>query len=362
MLYQKTGIALLKTAGDQIVPLEQGFGGEAGAFYFVPLVATFFNISSADATWLFFTGLAVTGFLVAVFPLYLETKTVLGKIIAVVGVAALTYVGWLVGDVYIAYFFTVSFFPLFLWLLQRQSRFIFAYAPLIGVVVGMGNFVRSYSALPLCVAIAVALACHCYSFKNMRKNAFLLLFFLYGGAALFDYHVKGVLQERNFFLEKHGYRNRQDPLEHTFWHSLYAGLGFITNDKNLDFSDSCSHERVKTINKNAHYLDSEYEKALRNEVLKLCIQSPHYVMRVLFAKLGVLFYFLLLFANIGLLAAYYYPKPLYVELGYWSMIAAGALPGLLTVPTTTYILGFISACALYGIYSIVYGLNQLSDV
>ncbi|NDD59208.1 MAG: hypothetical protein EBZ47_08185 [Chlamydiae bacterium] len=361
MLYQTTGIALLKTAGDHIIPLEHGFGGEAGAFYFVPLLATFFNISSAQATWLFFTTLALVGFVVGVIPLYLEAKTLLGKFIAILGVAALAYVAWLVGDVYIAYFFTVSFFPLFLWLLQRYSVLIFGYGVFLGVVVEVGNFIRSYSALPLCVGILVAFFVYLYSLSHKKLLACSVLLSLYCGTVIFDYHIQKVLRERRIFLEKQGYKDIEYPLEHTFWHAVYCGFGFITNDKNLNFSDSCSAQKVQEVDPKAQYLDAEYEKTLRNEVLKLCIKSPHYVMRVLFAKLGVLFYFLLLFANIGLIAAYYYPKPLYVELGYWSMILVSALPGLLTIPTTTYILGFISACGLYGIHSIVYLLNYRSN-
>ena len=92
VLYQKIGISLLKGTGSNVAPLEQSFGGEAGAFYFVPLVAKFFCLSPEVAVWYFFTSLAMAGTLIAGIALYVLAKTGLGRVIALCGTGALGFI------------------------------------------------------------------------------------------------------------------------------------------------------------------------------------------------------------------------------------------------------------------------------
>lgn len=357
-LYQTTGIPLLKYAGLKIVPLESGFGGEAGVFYFVPLVATFFGVSSTTAAYYFFTFLTAISAILAGSALVYYAKTYLGKGIALVAIALFSYVVWQVGDVYIGYFFAVSFFPWFLILLEKNYKVAVGYCLVMGIMLEYANFIRSYAALPVFVAVS----CVCFIFFRQNfKKSIMPLGALILGILFVRTHFNSVIKQRDdFLLQQHQTITQKDSLNHTFWHGIYAGMGFIDNDKNLKFADSCPHKKVQSINKQVKYLTEEYEALLRAEVFSLCFRNPHYVLRVLFAKLGVLFYFLLLFANVGLLAAYWYPKPLYVELGYWILMAVSALPGVLTIPITTYLLGFISACVLYGVHSILYALNKRS--
>ena len=349
------GVSLLKYSDIHPVPVEQSFGGEIGIFYFVPLIASFFKISALDATWFFLLIQVASGCLVAGTAFFSIAKTVLGKIVVVVGMIALSMIVWLVSDVYIVYFFTVSFFPWVIALLEKKHyKVLFIYSFVLGVVIEYGNFVRSFSGLPLLVGFIVATV---YFYKISRKTFFLLIPLILGIGCL-KLHVYTVIKHRDVYLKNQGYNFEKEQLQHVFWHSVYAGFGFITNNKNINFSDSCSANRVKKINSQAEYLKPLYESTLRNEVLKLCIYSPHYVLRVLFAKLGVLFYYLLLFANIGLIMTLYYPKPLYIEYSYWAMLLISALPGILTIPNTLYLLGFVSVAVLYGIHSIIYALNM----
>lgn len=321
----------------------------------MPLIATFFNISALSAAWWFLLVQVVVGWVVSVSAFLTIAKTFLGKVIVIFALSALTVVAWLISDVYITYFFTVSFFPWLLVLLERKYyKTLFAYVFLLGIIVEYGNFVRSFSGLPLLVGSIVTLGC----FLKLSRKAFLYFFIIFLAIGFVRLHIHMVIKQRDTYLKSQGYTFEKEKLEHTFWHNVYMGFGFITNNKNITFSDSCSMERVKNINPHAEYLKPEYEATLRNEVIKLCIFSPNFVLRVLFAKLGVLFYYLLLFANIGLLFAYYHPKSWYVEISYWSMFAISALPGILTIPTILYLLGFVSIAVFYGIHSLLYALDR----
>lgn len=353
-MYQITGASLLKYSNIQPIPVEQSFGGEAGIFYFVPLIATFLNISALDATWFFLFLQVVTGVIVSGIAFLLMAKTLLGRCIVLIGVSMLGFVAWFASDVYVTYFFTVSFFPWILVLLEKKNyKMLCAYSFVLGLIIEYGNFVRSFSGLPLLVGALVLIL---FAFRFSRKT-FLLLVFLFFGIGLVKGHIYRVIQNRNKYLKTQGYIVEQGSISHTFWHAVYCGLGFISNNKGIDFSDTCSAQKVKLINSHAQYLGFEYEMILRNEVWKLCLYSPNYVLRVLFAKIGVLFYYFLLFANVGLIAAYYARKPFYIELSYGVMLLVSALPGLLTIPNILYLIGFVSVATLYGIHSIIYMLN-----
>lgn len=358
-IYQQTGISLLKYSGTNVIPVEQSFGGEIGSFYFVPIIAKYFKISSVLATECFLAGLVFSGIIIASGALCIISKTLLGRFISIIGMLSIGIISWLVGDVYVAYFFAIALFPWVLVLLEKEwYKALISYCFIAGMLLQCVHFIRSYAGLPVLIGISVVC---CFFFKKKLKIVF-PLGALFLGVLLVQLHIQSVIVKRNVYLNKMGVLLKDNPIEHTFWHNIYMGFGFISNDKNLEFSDTCSYEKVKQINFRAEYLKTEYENILRHEVLNLICKSPHYVLRVLFAKFGVLLYFLLLFANVGLVTAYYYPKPLYVEISYWIMIVISALPGILTIPITTYLLGFISACFLYGIHSIIYALNNRSGL
>lgn len=348
-------MSLLKYSETQPIPVEQSFGGEAGIFYFVPLIATYCNLSALDATWWFLLSQIVIGTFVSGTALLSLARTVLGKVVVIGGVSALGGVAWLASDVYVAYFFVVSFFPWFLVLLEKKhSKTLYGYSFFLGLIIEYGNFVRSFSGLPLLVGVVVALVC----FYRLSKNTLLSLLLVCLGIGCVKLHISRVINQRDRYLDSHGLVFEKGNLQHTFWHNVYMGFGFIANNKNLNFSDNCSVQKVQEVDLQVEYLKPEYEAILCNEVIKLCLYFPNFALRVLFAKLGVLFYYLLLFVNVGLVAVYYYPKPLFIECSYWSMLFVSALPGVLTVPVMLYLLGFVSISALYGMHSIVYALNK----
>ena len=315
------------------------------------------NISADRASWLFFTGLIIGAVFIAGSAFYALAETLLGKLITIIGTASIGVLSWMVGDVYIAYFFAIALFPWVLVFLEKNYyKALIIYCFFVGLLLYYAHFVRSFAGIPVLCGIGIACS---FFFKKKIKIIFPVCALLIG-LVVGQLHIKYELEKRNNYLQSHSIVVQNDPIDHTFWHNIYMGFGFISNDKSLEFSDSCSHKKVIKINPQATYLKDEYESILRNEVLRLVFKSPHYALRVIFAKLGVLLYFLLLFANVGLIAAYYYPKPLYIEISYWGMIIISSLPGILTIPITTYLLGFISASSLYGIHSIIYALNKRS--
>ena len=80
-----------------------------------------------------------------------------------------------------------------------------------------------------------------------------------------------------------------------------------------------------------------------------------------FAKIGILLMYLVIFANVGLVAAFFYPKPWQIECAFWGALATSSLFSILVLPTIEYSLGFIAFATLYGIVSINYYLYKNSN-
>jgi hypothetical protein len=61
---------------------------------------------------------------------------------------------------------------------------------------------------------------------------------------------------------------------------------------------------------------------------------------------------ILVFANFGLLAALWYPKPWQLDFAFWMAFAVSAAPVVLFAPVPLYRLGVISLAVVYGVVSL----------
>jgi len=346
---------LLKTSGTNYIPLEESFGGEIGIFYFVPLIAHYFQNNALTSVSFFLTGLVVCGCVSMAAALCCITQHWVLRLYSIGMTVAMGYVAWIIGDVYIAYFTAIALLPWLFVLSEKKILVMSCYFFSVGLCAYYIDFIRSYAALPLLVGCLWWLLLIIGYQKKMYKHAFLYFCFLCFGWWIVSFHIEQVLHQRDAFLADQGYiKNSNNKIQHTFWHSVYTGFGFITNDKDLNFSDACSAAKVASLDRTASCYSKKYEKLLCNEVVKLCIYSPHYVLRVMFAKLGIFIYLFLLFANIGIIAAWYYPKPWYIECFYLVLFLTSSLAGFATIPVGTYTLGFMTVACLYGMHSLLY--------
>ncbi|MBX9703358.1 MAG: hypothetical protein K2X39_04315, partial [Silvanigrellaceae bacterium] len=104
-----------------------------------------------------------------------------------------------------------------------------------------------------------------------------------------------------------------------------------------------------------------YEDTLKREFLKIACENPLFVLLTLFAKLGVLLFFLIKFANIGLLAAYLFPKAWWIDIAFFLGIAFNSIYVLIAVPLHEYALGFIALVALWSLESVNTALPIIID-
>jgi hypothetical protein len=145
---------------------------------------------------------------------------------------------------------------------------------------------------------------------------------------------------------------------HPFWHQIYIGLGFLSNEQIHAYRDEEAMSRVDAVAPGTTYWTPAYEAVLRKEVFLLVARQPLLVARTVAAKIGVLGMYLAVFANIGLAAALRYRKPAVLDLAFGAALVVAAVPGILAVPTTSYLEGFIALSVLYAAVSCEWALGM----
>lgn len=140
------------------------------------------------------------------------------------------------------------------------------------------------------------------------------------------------------------------PNQHPFWHSVYAGLGYLDNGYGLKWDDTTVAEAVRRVDPNAQYLSKEYSAALRQLVLALVREHPGFVLKTLVVKFSILSWTNLKQSGLGLALLFWlmWSGSQRRQLRQWVVLMLpalliGLLPPLLTIPSRSYSLGWYAA-------------------
>jgi glycosyltransferase involved in cell wall biosynthesis len=348
--YERTGRELVAFDGASLLPA--GCADDPGLFYFVPKLMRAAQLPLDRAIDLFFGGILICAVLVGsagMLSLFDATwKRCAGLLIILLLCAEAARIG----DVYvIPVALAVAIVPLLLYLTAAAAaaRKVAVFAICAGLLLGTANLIRSHSATSVLI-LTVILLCFRWTAKHRSKAVVLSLLAI--SILIPSLASKSILNRRDAYLRNAGVNYANAVRWHPFWHTAYIGFGFLTNDIVPAYKDAVAASKVRSIAPETVYCSAEYEKYLRREVFAIVKQHPQFVLFTIFAKLGVILLFLLVSANVGLLAALLRPKPWPVELGFWGALWFSALPALLAIPGTPYLLGFLSLGMLYAVISI----------
>jgi hypothetical protein len=167
-------------------------------------------------------------------------------------------------------------------------------------------------------------------------------------------HINSLLDIRRPFIDQ---SNEQFKDQHVFWHTVYAGFGFLNNDFGIKWDDATVDEHAKKVDPTVVYPFARYEAVVRGMVFDLMRHHLQFVVQTWFAKFGVILYYLFLFANIGLLLAFFYRKPWQIDLMFFVAITFSSLFGFLALPGRYYLLGMLACAVLYCIVSVDYAVR-----
>jgi len=351
--FEKTGLQLIDSDGVQFFP--SGISDDIGLYYFVPKLVRCFGISLDQAIYIFFHGMVFTSLVLALIGFFLLSKSWIFRAISSAGL----FIFWVLAcrgltDVYLVQTAIVmAVIPLALYFLKKNRVTIpfFLFIFFSGISIGVSHYIRLHSSVGVLLFLCLGIL---FFLSAQWKKKVTLLAVLLAGILIPFLHFNSVLKERRQFF---GDTYETFEPRHVFWHSIYAGLGFLDNKFGIKWDDSVIVKKVEESHPNAVYPTKAYEEVTKQEVLKFVQNNFSFVRLTLFAKLGVIFYYLLIFANIGLLLSFFYKKPWILEFMFWSAIAFNSLFGLLVMPFKGYLLGMIAFATVYGLVSIWYALE-----
>jgi len=354
---QKTGIPLVEFDGTQFLPA--GMEDDIGMYVLIPKLTLLLNIPLSQAITLFFNvmsygaaGIGMLGFMH-----YFTTWP--SRIMSILGVCALTIATTTTTDVYRApAAIVIATIPWALYYLQKQtslSRYLFLTCA--GFACMIAHFIRGHSGSTPAIFMVLLIIVNSY---DSWRSKVISIFALVCGALPAYFYFHSCLTKYHTFIQEKLPEYAWVQVQHTFWHTIYAGMGFISNDLGLSFDDGAPHRRVEQVAPQAIrpaldpwkvplHVSAEYETVLRNETIALIKRHTFYVVRVLVAKLGLLLFYLLLFAHVGLWCAWRRVINSSLTIAFTAALSWSALPGILAIPNFLYLTGFISLAGMLGI-------------
>lgn len=346
-------------AFDGVMYLKAGFGDDPGIYWFIPKLAAATDLSLEESIDLFFGTILIVAFVSGILGLLLTLDNWPLKLWAVFGLCMLLWFSYRKGDVYLTLSATaVGIIPWCFYLLKKNSSaaYLAAFLFVSGVAVGFANEIRGYAGTAVLIFLAMVTA---FALKRSPAARLALLACLALGVLVPTDYFHTLLSRRDAFLAaaEPGYTNTVD--HHSIWHSLYIGLGYLPNNPYVaGYRDEVAAEAVYRISPTTQALSPEYERILRSETLRIAREHPKFIAATLFAKLRILIFLLVCWANVGLLAAAFYPKGWAIESAFWAALAFTALFGIIAIPQIQYLLGFLAFATLYGIFSIDWALKE----
>jgi hypothetical protein len=357
--YLRSKVPLVACDGTKY--LQAGFSDDPGIYYFIPRIAIWSGLPLESAIDLFFGGVLALSFLAGIIGFLIILNRWPLKLWSVFALCMLLWFAYRKGDVYVALSApAVAIVPWFLYLLRKNAPglgtavFLFG----VGLLAGFANQMRSYAATSLVIFIVIVVA---FKLKTSHARKLILLAVLAAGMLLPAAYFRQLIAERDAYLAaaQPGYTSTVD--QHPIWHTVYTGLGFTKNPYVAGYRDEVAAQAVYSISPSTPYLSPEYERILRDESWRIARQHPLFIMVTLIAKLRIVLFLLLSWANAGLLAAAFYPKGRAMESAFWGALAFSSLFGIVAIPQVQYLLGFMAFATVYGIVSLDYALRLRHD-
>ena len=380
--YEKTGVPLVGWAnGEPLVGLENDplirweygdlfpvdeFGSSIAGNYFIPLLYRLSGFDLDKVISIYYYSIMGLSTVIAVICLALLYKNSLQRLVVCIFLVGIVLVAYrILTDVYVVNFaVSILVAPIALLLYQTENLRLPHFLIVIGVgaVISLGHYMRIGSSLPAFLFMATLFLTKTTTSKLTK---YYLIACVAVGLSIPAAFFQTLVAQRDAYALSYShefYRTDLRPEHYRIrcggcWHSFYIGLGFLKNDFVEKYDDKIGRAKVLSINPNATS-HSEYNDILRKEVFRLIVTEKYFVFRTIFAKIGVLLGYLLLFSNVGLIFAILYRKSLKLEIAFWLAITSGGSIGVLVIPSPHYVFSMLVFSAIYSISSINYALNM----
>ena len=337
---------------------------DVGLYLFVPKIVQFFNVSLQQAIDIFFYSQIGVAFVLGLIGFLLLFKAKIStQIVSCLSFCLfLRLIFYQLYDVYNEYLVSfLSIIPLFLYFALRNSdsKFFNYFLVFAGIIIGFSHYVRTYSSLPVLGFIMCMVVLHA-NLEFIKKIILLACLFL--GIFISSCYFEHAIKLYRNFAQTHFKEFDSLQTKHVFWHQVYIGFGFLkfNNKDDIRWDDAFGDYKVRQINPDVSISQtSDYERILKNEVIKLIKTQLYFVIWTIFSKLGILLFYLLFFANFGLFAFYYSVRRYDLIIAFLCTFGLSSITPLLTLPTPQYALSFICCAFVFGLFYILQFLEGM---
>ena len=341
--YEQTGVSLIYFDKNGLSPA--GVNDEIGVYYFIPLAARLFDLNAQQAAFCFYYAIIGFSFVLSFVGACFLFRSWVSRGLALLGLTWLGIISINSGTVYgVPPATVVAVLPWFLYFSNKTqlTPIFLGVGFLSGVTIGFSHSIRINGAAGLLLFIGTGIT---FLIQHSLKEKLKLV------AAI----ALGLLVPILCFSTE-----SFQPMEqrYLFWHSIYIGFGYLNNPLGIEYDDSAAADKVRSISPDTETFSSEYAEILKEEVFQLIRYHKNFVLHTIFAKIGVMLFFFLYSANLGLIAAYYYPKKWALESTFLVAILFSTAPGILVMPYRRYILGYMAFSLFYGLVSLNEAVEQ----
>lgn len=353
--YEQTNVPLIYFNGNTLSPA--GVTDEIGVYYFVPLVARLFDLEAEQAAFYFYYGVIYFSLTLGFAGVCFLFRSWISRFLALLGLIWLGVISTRGGTVYSIPPATVAaVLPWFLYFSSKikLTPFFLGISFLSGAAIGFSNSIRPHGATGLILLMGVLIIFLKYPIKDKLKILSALALGLLIPVLTFTY-LSG---KRDAYLTQQTETYQPSEPISQLWHSIYIGFGYLNNPLGIKYEDSVAFDKVRSISPDTIAFSKEYVKILKAEVFRIICSQTNFVIKTVFAKIGVVLFYLIYSANLGLIAAYYYPKKRALESAFLVAILFSATPGILVMPFGSYILSFIALSLFYGLVSLNEAVEQ----
>lgn len=354
--YEQTGVPLIYFDGESLGPV--GAVDGTGIYYFIPLVARLFDLNAQQAASCFYYGIIGVSLTLGFVGACLLFRSWIIRGLTVLGLTWLGIISISSGAVYSIPPATVAaVLPWFLYFSKnnKSTPAFLVFCFLSGVVIAFSNSIRVQGATGLVLFMGVAITFLIqYPLKEKLKLATAIILGLLVPLIFYSY-LSG---NRDAYLTQQAETRQPKKQNYLFWHNIYIGFGYLNNSLGIEYKDSVAFDKVRSISPGTEIYSKEYVEILKEEVFKLIGSHKNFVLHTVFAKMGVMLFFFIYSANLGLIAAYYYRKKWALESAFLVAILFSAAPGILVMPYRRYILGYMALSLFYGLVSLNEAVEQ----
>jgi hypothetical protein len=354
--YEQTGVSLIYFDEKGLSPA--GVNDEIGVYYFIPLVARLFDLNAQQAASCFYYAIISFSFILSFVGACFLFRSWLSRGWALLGLIWLAIISINSGAVYSVPPSTiVAVLPWFLYFSKKEqlTPFFLGIGFLSGTAIGFSHSIRMNGAAGLMIFMGAAVVFLIqYSLKDKLKLVAAIALGLLIPILCFS-HLSG---KRDAYLIQQSETYQPVKQRYLFWHSIYIGFGYLNNPLGIEYNDWSAINKVQSISPNTENYSKEYVEILKKEVFRLARTEKNFVLHTVFAKIGVMLFFFVYSANLGLIAAYYYPNKWPLNIPFLMAILFSAAPGILVMPYRRYILGYMAFSFFYGLVSLNEAVEQ----